>query len=317
MRRQTDAGAPAAPPAAAATLATLAILAVVLFWGLSFVSSKTVLNTGFPPLTMVCLRFIVASLLLLPLQKRLYPRARLPRRAWLPLAAAGLSGVTIYFFFEVSGLRRTSASSASLIIASIPVFTVLAEYLFYRAPISRRQALGILLSVAGVYVIVSRSPQGFGGLQGLAGNLLMLGACLSWVAYILISRLVPEELPRLTVTAYQSFWGAAFLLPLALLERPAWRLGTPAVWLNILYLGLFCSALGYFLYQFALKHLGAVVLSTWLNLIPVVGAGGGIALLGERLAPLQAIGGAVVIAGVLLVSWRRRRAPAADKAAGG
>ncbi len=289
-------------------LATLSMLAVVLFWGLSFVSSKTVLNTGFPPLTLVTLRFVIASAIMLPLQKRLYPQVRVPRKARLDMILTGLLGVTVYFFFEATGLRRTSASSAALIIASIPVLTVLAELLFFRSPVSARQIAGIVLSVAGVYVIVGRSPQGFGG-EALAGNLLMLGACLCWVAYLLLSKRIPEDLPRLTVSAWQNFWGGLFLLPLAFLERPSWQTGTPVVWLNILYLGLFCSALAYFLYQFALKHLGPVVLSAWINLIPVIGALGGITLLGEKLAAAQLVGGAVVIAGVLIVSWRRPVAP--------
>ena len=288
-------------------LATLSALAVVLFWGLSFVSSKTILNTGFPPMTLVTLRFVIATALMLPLQRRLYPGTVITRRTRLDLALTGLLGVTIYFFFEATGLKLTSASSASLIIASIPVLTLLAELVFFRTAISVRQIAGIALSVLGVYIIVGRSPQGLGGPEGLTGNLLMLGACLSWVAYLLLSRRIPEGLPRLTVSAHQNLWGALFLIPLAFLERRSWTWGSAVIWLNILYLGLFCSALAYFLYQYALKHLGSVVLSTWINLIPVVGAVGGVTVLGEKLAAAQLVGGAVVIAGVLAVSWKRAR----------
>jgi drug/metabolite transporter (DMT)-like permease len=91
-------------------------------------------------------------------------------------------------------------------------------------------------------------------------------------------------------------------LPLALTEVRQWFLPGPVVWLNILYLALFCSALGYFLYQFALARLGPVAVSTFVNLIPVVSAMGGFALLGEALAAPQVVGGLIVIAGVFLVS---------------
>jgi drug/metabolite transporter (DMT)-like permease len=287
------------------TLATFAILATVLFWGLSFVSTKTVLNAGFPPFTLVFLRFTLASILLLPLQRGLYRGIRINRQSRRILLVTGFFGVTIYFVFESTGIKLASASSAALIIASIPVFTVLAEYLFYRSPIARRQVAGILLSILGVYIIVQRSSGSARHGQALAGNLLMLGACLSWVLYLMLSKRLDSGLPRLTVTAWQNFWGAVFLLPLALLERRSWSFAQPLVWLNILYLALFCSALSYFLYLYALKHLGPVVISSWLNLIPLVGTVGGMTMLGERLAPVQMLGGAIIIAGVFIVSWRK------------
>ena len=101
-------------------LPTLAVLASMLLWGLSFVSSKAVLNTGFPPATMVSLRFLIAAAILLPLRRRLEPGIRLAdlsrRQRWL-LFWSGFVGATVYFFFESRGIKLTSASHASLIIA--------------------------------------------------------------------------------------------------------------------------------------------------------------------------------------------------------
>ena len=290
-----------------AVLPTLAVLAVVLLWGMSFVSSKAVLNTGFPPLTMALARFGVASLALGILRLWLEPGSRFGRDERLLLAASGLFGVTIYFFFETRGIELTSASNASLIIATIPVFTVAAEYLFFRTPIRWIQGAGIALSIVGVYLLVGRGEGRTP--REIEGNLSMLGACLSWVAYVALSRRLhagtAQKRPaarNLSLTAWQNLIGAAFMLPLALTERAGWVLAGPTVWLNILYLGLFCSALGYFLYQYALARLGAVAVVAYVNLIPVVSAAGGLLLLGETLAPVQMAGGLVVIAGVFLVN---------------
>lgn len=285
-------------------LPTLAILATVGFWGLSFTSSKAVLNTGFPPLTMVCMRFIIASLILAPLYRRLEPGRGVRRQDRLPLVLSGLLGVSIYFFFESQGIKLTSASNAALIIATIPVFTVCAEFLLNRTPIRWHQGLGIALSILGVYFIARRSQSHFP--QALLGNLCMLGACLCWVAYILISSRLKDRFSGLGLTAYQALIGAAFLLPAALLERRAWVFDNPLVWLNLLYLGLFCSALSYFLYLYGLRHLGSVVTSTYVNLIPLVGAVGGVAILGEAFSWAQAAGGLGIIAGVFMVSLRGR-----------
>jgi drug/metabolite transporter (DMT)-like permease len=161
------------------------LIAAVLFWGMSFVSSKAILNTGFPPMTMVALRFVIASGLLLPIHRRLGGPAKLAgKRDYLTLLLSGICGVSLYFFFETRGIQLTSASNAALIVATIPVLTVAADRVFYKNPLSWLQGLGISLSVVGVFLIVQRSSTQFP--RALAGNLFMFGACLCWVAFIFL-----------------------------------------------------------------------------------------------------------------------------------
>jgi drug/metabolite transporter (DMT)-like permease len=283
----------------------LAIWGTVLFWGLSFVSSKTILNTGMPPMTMVCIRFVLATVILNALLKRFDPAARLRRADILPLAASGLFGVTVYFFCEARGIRLTSASHASLIIAVIPVITVLAEVLFFRARIRWLMVVGVLLSVAGVVLVVGIR----GGAGSLAGDAFMLGACLSWVIYIFLSRNLHKRLSDIAITAYQSLFGTAFLVPLALLEMRQWVPITLSAGLNLAYLAVFCSALSNFLYVYALSRMGPISVSPYVNLIPVVGVLGGVVILGESLTWLQVLGGVVILAGVLIVSRRQPAGP--------
>jgi drug/metabolite transporter (DMT)-like permease len=222
----------------------------------------------------------------------------------VPLAISGLFGVTVYFFFESRGIRLTSASHASLIIAVIPVVTVIAETILFRTRISLLTGLGIALSVAGVVFVVQRpgAPRGGGS---LAGDLFMFGACVSWVVYIILSKNLHQRLSEIAITAYQSLFGTAFLVPLALLEMHQWVPITLAAGLNLAYLAVFCSALSNFLYVYALSALGPIAVSPYINLIPVVGVLGGVVLLRESLVWSQLVGGAVILAGVLLVSRQR------------
>jgi drug/metabolite transporter (DMT)-like permease len=291
------------PPSKRAT-ALLAVWGTVLFWGLSFVSSKTILNAGVPPMTMVAIRFLIATVVLNLFVRKFDPGARLKKQDILPLAASGLFGVTIYFFFEARGIKLTSASHASLIIATIPIFTVIAEAIFFRTRISLAAAAGIVLSVAGVVLLVRRAGEHF--LSGsLVGDLFMFGACLSWVVYILLSKNLHKRMSEIAITAYQSLFGTIFLLPLALLERGQWVPISLAAGLNLAYLALFCSALSNFLYVYALSRLGPIVISPYVNLIPVVSVLGGVFLLGESLAWGQIVGGALILAGVLIVNWKQ------------
>ncbi len=289
---------------ASSTLPILAVYGTVLLWGLSFVSSKTILNSGVPPMTMVCLRFLISTAVINLLLKRVEPATRLSKRDVPSLIASGLLGVTVYFFFESRGIKLTSASHASLIIAAIPVCTVIAEFVFSRVRIGLLGAGGVLLSVVGVYFVV-RSPGASLASGSLTGDLFMFGACLAWVAYMLVSKNLHRRFSDLAITSYQSLFGTLFLIPLALLEYRQWVPVTPAAGLNLLYLAVFSSALGNFLYMFGLSRLGPVAVSPYINLIPVVGVLGGVALLGESITPLQIAGGIVIVAGVFMVGARK------------
>ncbi|MBN1836392.1 MAG: DMT family transporter [Spirochaetales bacterium] len=313
MKKQAR-GYPRAGGRSSVLLPTLAMTAAVVFWGMSFVSSRVVLDAGFPPMAMVFVRFGIASLVLLPIHRRLEAPARLRGgRDIAVLILSGLFGVSLYFFFETRGIRLTSASNAALIVATVPVLTVAADRLLFRRPLSWLQGLGIGLSVLGIFLIVRRSSGRFP--EATRGNLFMFGACVSWVVYIFLSRRLRGRAGGLYLTTWQSVIGVALLVPLVLLELPQWSLvpggapallASPAVWLNLAYLGIACSAVSYFLYLYALSALGSVVVSSYINLVPVVGAVGGVAVLGESLSLLQVVGAAVVIAGVFLVNLPRR-----------
>jgi drug/metabolite transporter (DMT)-like permease len=291
----------------ASTLPVLAVCATILLWGLSFVSSKTILNTGVPPMTMVCLRFLVSTALINLLLRRVEPATRLSKRDMPALLASGLLGVTVYFFFESRGIKLTSASHASLIIAAIPVCTVIAEFILSRVRVGLLGAGGVVLSFIGVYFVV-RAPGAALASGSFAGDLFMFGACLSWVAYMLVSKNLHRRLSDLAITAYQSLFGTLLLIPFALLEFRQWVPVTPLAGLNLLYLAVFSSAVGNYLYMFGLSRLGPVAVSPYINLIPVVGVLGGVVLLGESIAPLQIAGGVVIVAGVFMVGAGKRGA---------
>ena len=284
--------------------AILALLGTVFFWGLSFVASKTILNAGVPPMTMVCIRFVVACVILFPLLRIREPSARLDRGSILAIVLSGFFGVTVYFFFESRGIKLTSASNASMIIATVPIFTLLAELIFFRGRISALKAVGIALSVAGVYLVIQKAGDAGDLSNRLVGDALMLGACLCWVIYNMLSRNLHARMSDLAITTYQNLAGTLFLIPLALSEHRQWVPLTPLVGLNLLYLAAFCSALGYFLYMYALSRLGPVTATPFVNLVPVVGVLGGIILLGETITLLQLLGGAIIVCGVVLVTRR-------------
>jgi len=246
---------------------------------------------------------------LLPLKRRLDPGFRLQKSDRLFLLLSALFGILFYFLCESRGIKYTSASNAALITAVIPALTVGIEYVLFRTSIRWFQAVGIALSIVGVYLVVQRTPGNYD--RALLGNALMFGACVSWVAYNMFSRNLHQGLRGINLITFQSLIGTVLLLPVALGEMRAWSLAGPAVWLNLLYLGVICTALSFFLYLYALARLGPVRVTSFINLIPVISVVGGMAILGERLLGAQMIGGGVIIFGVFLVNRPgRSRAPA-------
>ena len=273
-------------------------LSVALLWGFSFLSIK-VSVAEVPPMTMAAARFIVACAVLPLLARLVKDDMRIALRDVPMLVLSGLLGVTLYFYFENNGVALLSASEASLIIGTIPVVTMIAERIFIGTRLGARAYVGAFLSFAGVALIVARSGSSE---SSSLGYLYMVGAALVWVAYTFSTRGVSARYGRISVTFWQCLFGLLGCLPLALLERRAWRVPSTTVVLNILYLGLFCSAAGYWLYISAMDHLGVGRASVFINLIPVVAVVGGFLILGDRLGSLQIVGGAVAVAGVYLAT---------------
>jgi drug/metabolite transporter (DMT)-like permease len=290
------------------TKALLAIIICVFFWGISFVSIKIAV-TAFPPMTLGAFRFALAVVFLVFIKARAAPKEKLKRRDLPWLIGAGLVGVTLYFFCENNGVSLVAASEASIIIAFIPILAMIAEWLaeklrFFRhkqqapAPFAARRWFGALISMAGVWLVARVSPSGVG--SGGMGYLYMAGASLSWVAYCFLTKPHFARCSRIYIVFWQSVFGFIGFLPFAAREFPSWGIPNPLVLGHVIFLGICCSALGYWFYAYSLEILGVAVSSVFLNFIPVVTAIAGFTFLGERLMPLQWLGAALVLSGVTL-----------------
>jgi drug/metabolite transporter (DMT)-like permease len=284
--------------------------AVAILWGLSFLSIKVAVVVV-PPMTMAVARFVIACAVLPLFAFFLKERLAVAWRDVPVLALGGIFGVTIYFYCENNAVALLTASESSIIVGTIPVVTMLAERIFIGTRLGLRSYGGALLSFAGVALIVGRSLPSGGGSSSPLGYILMAGAGVAWVAYTFATKGVARKYGMITVTFWQSLTGLAGCIPFALAEAPRWQMPGLSVSLNVVYLGLFCSAAGYWLYASALNVLGVGKASVFVNLIPVVSVVAAFFILGERLGALQWAGGAVAIAGVYLATVAPRQARAA------
>ncbi|KAB3534108.1 DMT family transporter [Alkaliphilus pronyensis] len=292
--------------------ATIAILATVLFWGISASSNKIVLREV-PPATLALLRFLIASFFLAIINKKMKHNITFNPQDKKRLVLCGVIGVSVYFIFENYGLRFISASNATILLASIPLFTVAIEAIVYKKPIGLKKMMGVFLSLIGVVLVIGNSISINTNLQEIVGSFLIIGAALSWAVYSILNKPLEGKYPTIILTLKQGIYGAMFLVPFAIVEYREWQAISLISWINILYLALFCSAICYFLYLYALKHLGASQTNVYINLMPFIGVIAAYLLLGERLYFLQLLGGLIILSGILIVNKSEAKEPMAVK----
>lgn len=277
-----------------------------VMWGLSFIASKHALSSGFSPMMLALVRYVMASACLLPMTLMKEKRLRLRRADILPMALSGLMGITLYYFFEYQGISRTSTVNASLILAAIPILTMVVEAVVDRRRMRGPQIAGAVISVAGTAIIVLGGSSE--GAASLTGDLLILGASVVWVAYIFISRKLRDGYSSLSMNTWQALIALVTLIPMALAD-PCDLTAIPASgWLAAAVLAVICSALCYWLYGNALHEMSPLASAIFINLIPLTTLLGGVMLLGETLTWQAALGGAMIIGSIFLVNMTEARA---------
>ena len=281
-----------------------AMVFVNIMWGLSFVASKHAMNTGFSPMMLALVRYVLAAACLAPVTIRREGKLTLRRQDILPMALSGLTGITLYYWFEYNGIQRTSTVDASLILAAIPILTMIVQAVINRRPMRAVQVTGAAMSLVGVGLIVGSSA---GGASSLWGNVLILGSAAVWVAYIFLSRSLRKHYSSLSMNTWQSVAALVTLIPLAAGD-PCDLTAIPwDGWAAAVVLAVICSALCYVMYGDALTDMSPLASAIFINLIPLATVAGGVVLLGETVTWLTGIGGALIIGSIFLVTAGEKR----------
>ena len=195
------------------------LLLTALFWGGAFVAGRHV-SQRLDPFTIAFLRFGLASLLLLMLtrwREGCWPRLNAAQMRMI--VVLGLTGVFAYNAMFFKGLSLIEAGRASLIIATIPVFIALTSALFFGERLGAVRILGILLSMTGAAIVVSRGRIGPETISNLGwGEVLLFGCVLSWVAYSILGKSLMRTLSPLVTVAYSVVVGTIGLFVSAWFE---------------------------------------------------------------------------------------------------
>lgn len=275
----------------------------VLFWGLSFIGAKIAL-VSFTPYSYVFVRFCLASIIfLLFFFVRGFPK--LNRNQHLKLLGLALFQPTLYFIFETIGINNSSATTASLIIATIPIFVMILAYYLLKEKISLIKFIGITLSFLGIYLVVKGDPNiGLTASTSYTGVIFLFLAVLCAALYNVITRNISKGLTTFTISAFQAFYGALFMLPLFIYDMPNFHTNTITIqaMAAIIWLAITSNVIAFLAYNYSLSKLSASQTAVFLNGVPLVTVLGAWLLLGEKLSLLQLLGGAIVILALLMTS---------------
>ena len=286
----------------------LILLVAVALWALSYTVAKFALRE-FEPLVLPIFRFGIAGLVLLAILWFREGTIAVDRADLTRLALAGFFGVTLTQVTFVYALTFATASDIALIGATAPIVTAVLATIVGLERSGRRYWAAAVIGLVGVVLIVVGSPGGIRLGSGLLGDALALGTVVtaSVSALLILPLLTRYSVYR--VLTYELLLGTAMLVPIALpqlLGQDFAGIG-PETWAALVYLVLATGVVTNLLYVTAMGRIGASRAAIYRYLQSFLGVLFAVLLLGEQVTAIQMIGGAIVVASVMLSRSSRSR----------
>jgi drug/metabolite transporter (DMT)-like permease len=292
------------------TLKQVAVmLLLAALWGGSYLLIRIAVP-AFGPMSLMAVRVGIAAIVLwIGLRFTRRPPKELRENA-IPLIVVGAVNGAIPFALIAEAEVHLTASLAAVLGATVPLFSVLIGAAWLGQRVGARQALGLLMGVAGVAVLVGWSPMAL-TTETMFGVGALLLASASYAFSGLFTRAKLAHVPSTTIALGQQMGATALLLVPALLNPPHFPIAANALW-AVLALAVLCTSLAFLLYFYLLAEIGALRTQTVTYLIPVFGMAWGALFLDEPITRGMVVGLGVILASVLLVN----RAPRSTTVSG-
>lgn len=290
-----------------AVIYLLSVLAIVL-WGMSYIWSDRLIALGVPISYFVPLRIFVAGIILLLFNILTKEFRLIARKDIWKFMLLSLFEPLIYFFCETYGIKETGSPTISaMIIASVPIFSVGAGFLFFKERISVINALGIAVTLGGICLVLLKQ----GGEEGVPQNfilgvVLLMIAVFSEVGHASLTKLLADGYKPQVIVMYQFLIGTVYFLPFFLtrgIENFDARLVSWEVLEPILCLAVLCSSLAFSLWAMAIKKLGVGKSSVFLAMMCVATALVAEVIGREHLSLLQWLGVLIAVLGIILSQY--------------
>lgn len=282
----------------------VSVLAITL-WGISYIWTDKLIGLGIPVFYFVFVRILLAGICLLLLNAATRQLQAIKKKDLPKFLLLALFEPFIYFLAESYGIKLTgSPTLSSMVIATIPIFSVAAGFVFFRERINWVNAIGIILAIGGICLVVM--SHGELGPDFIWGIILLIVAVISEVGHASVTKSLSSNYSSQVIVMYQFLIGSVYLFPLFIFKglddfSPAYI--SFEVWIPIICLAVFCSSLAFSLWVNTIKHLGVAKSSIFTALIPVASALASWAL-GYEFLTMRQWGGVLISAvGVILSQY--------------
>jgi len=275
-----------------------------LCWAGNFIVGRAI-YLEVPPVALATIRWVGAFVVILPFAyKHLVRDWATIKKHWLIMITLGGFGIGTFNTLVYTGVNYTTAINGVIMNSASPVFMAILAFLLFKERISRFQTSGILLSIAGVLIVVSRGDiASLGNLSLNIGDLYILAAFFIWAFYTVMLRLRPD-IHNLSLLAMSFLLAAIANMPFMLLEMWAGRSVqlSPQSIGGLIYVIIFPSLVAYLFYNRGIELIGANRGGAFLHVVPLFGALMAVFFLGERLEFFHIIGFVTIISGVIMTT---------------
>lgn len=290
------------------TSAYVSIMIAMSIWACSFLFTQGALKS-FNPITAVTIRMTMAACFL-GCYGLLSRSLQMVRRKDVPLfLMAGFAQPFCYFVCEAYGLTMVSATVASVILSTIPLFSPVFAWLIVRERVTVTNVAGIVISLVGVLLIVFERQQMVVRPLGL---ICLFASVLAAVVYSALLRKIPSSYSNVSIVFYVHLASLCFFYPTFLIfDLRHWgeRAVLPSSVVCLVVLALFASMLGYILFCKSVRVIGVTRSNAFCNVMPGVTALAVWIIFGEQLPAVKWVGIAIVIAGLFVSQMRTRKVP--------
>jgi drug/metabolite transporter (DMT)-like permease len=223
------------------------------------------------------------------------------RERWLLVVTLGATGIALFHVLVYAALTYTTAVNTLLLVAAAPVLIIVCSWLLFRDRVTPVQALGIVVSLAGAVVLITRGDLRALGFGIGIGEVLGLAAVVVWAIYSSLLKRRPPNLDPLALLTASVVVGVLLMAPVYVFSSSRVTLSFP-VGAALAYIVVFASVLAFVFWSRGVAVVGPNTAGVFLHLMPLFGAVLSITFLGERILPFHLIGAGLVLTGVLVAA---------------
>ncbi|MCQ2546614.1 MAG: DMT family transporter [Clostridia bacterium] len=279
----------------------LAIIGVNFIWGFDFIAIEYMMDF-MSPAVFTLSRLIIGSAILTVCCFLFRGGIKIEKKDMPRVFISGAIGMAIYFTIENLGTGLTGAAYSSLIMATVPIFGMIGDRIFFGNKITPLKTICILVSILGVYLLVAGEPMGI----NVLGTLAMFAAAILWVVYLVVVKPLFERMDLLTLLTGLFISGLIVELPLAGISQAVSHATiefTPAGILITIATAVICIIIGEFGYVYAVGKLSTTLASAFENILPLTTVLFSFVIFGTMLTGSQIIGGLIIMAAVTAIAF--------------